>query len=65
MLLIGKSINFLHQVCHDRTPPGKIMPASKSTDSPKDGELALMQSLKIAAFMLANAIFVAIMAVNS
>uniref|UniRef100_A0A673GPX9 Gamma-tubulin complex component 3 homolog n=1 Tax=Sinocyclocheilus rhinocerous TaxID=307959 RepID=A0A673GPX9_9TELE len=36
VLLIGKSINFLHQVCHDRTPPGKIMPASKSTDSPKD-----------------------------
>ncbi|KAL7845663.1 hypothetical protein AOLI_G00238550 [Acnodon oligacanthus] len=36
VLLIGKSINFLHQVCHDRTPPGKILPASKSTDSPKD-----------------------------
>ncbi|XP_053532228.1 gamma-tubulin complex component 3 [Ictalurus punctatus] len=36
VLLIGKSINFLHQVCHDRTPPGKIPPASKSADSPKD-----------------------------
>ncbi|XP_030636105.1 gamma-tubulin complex component 3 [Chanos chanos] len=36
VLLIGKSINFLHQVCHDRTPPGKIMPASKSADSLKD-----------------------------
>ncbi|XP_061548535.1 gamma-tubulin complex component 3 isoform X2 [Phycodurus eques] len=36
VLLIGKSINFLHQVCHDRTPPGKITPASKSTDTPKD-----------------------------
>uniref|UniRef100_A0A8C7FA02 MCF.2 cell line derived transforming sequence like n=1 Tax=Oncorhynchus kisutch TaxID=8019 RepID=A0A8C7FA02_ONCKI len=36
VLLIGKSINFLHQVCHDRTSPGKITPASKSTDSPKD-----------------------------
>lgn len=36
VLLIGKSINFLHQVCHDRTPPGKILPASKSADSPKD-----------------------------
>uniref|UniRef100_A0AAY4ELT8 Gamma-tubulin complex component n=1 Tax=Denticeps clupeoides TaxID=299321 RepID=A0AAY4ELT8_9TELE len=36
VLLIGKSINFLHQVCHDRTPPGKIMPPSKSADSPKD-----------------------------
>ncbi|KAJ3584845.1 hypothetical protein NHX12_015340, partial [Muraenolepis orangiensis] len=35
VLLIGKSINFLHQVCHDRTPPGKITPASKSTDTPK------------------------------
>ncbi|XP_077470447.1 gamma-tubulin complex component 3 isoform X1 [Stigmatopora argus] len=36
ILLIGKSINFLHQVCHDRTPPGKITPASKFTDTPKD-----------------------------
>ncbi|XP_070711849.1 gamma-tubulin complex component 3 [Pempheris klunzingeri] len=36
VLLIGKSINFLHQVCHDRTPPGKITPASKSADTPKD-----------------------------
>ncbi|XP_048855190.1 gamma-tubulin complex component 3 isoform X2 [Brienomyrus brachyistius] len=36
VLLIGKSINFLHQVCHDRTPPGKITPGSKGTDSPRD-----------------------------
>ncbi|XP_008425059.1 gamma-tubulin complex component 3 isoform X1 [Poecilia reticulata] len=36
VLLIGKSINFLHQVCHDRTPPGKITPASKPADTPKD-----------------------------
>ncbi|XP_063067999.1 gamma-tubulin complex component 3 [Engraulis encrasicolus] len=36
VLLIGKSINFLHQVCHDRTPSGKIPPASKAVDSPKD-----------------------------
>lgn len=36
VLLIGKSINFLHQVCHDRTPPNKITAASKSTDTPKD-----------------------------
>ncbi|XP_026219069.1 gamma-tubulin complex component 3 isoform X2 [Anabas testudineus] len=36
VLLIGKSINFLHQVCHDRTPPSKITPASKSADTPKD-----------------------------
>ncbi|XP_056443702.1 gamma-tubulin complex component 3 [Gadus macrocephalus] len=36
VLLIGKSINFLHQVCHDRTPPGKITPASKSADTPSD-----------------------------
>ncbi|XP_064185938.1 gamma-tubulin complex component 3 isoform X1 [Anguilla rostrata] len=36
VLLIGKSINFLHQVCHDRTSPGKIVPASKSMDSPRD-----------------------------
>uniref|UniRef100_A0A665U2S6 Uncharacterized protein n=1 Tax=Echeneis naucrates TaxID=173247 RepID=A0A665U2S6_ECHNA len=39
VLLIGKSINFLHQVCHDRTPPGKITSASKSADTPKDGRL--------------------------
>ncbi|XP_067116382.1 gamma-tubulin complex component 3 [Osmerus mordax] len=36
VLLIGKSINFLHQVCHDRTPPGAITQVSKSADSPKD-----------------------------
>ncbi|CAJ1087474.1 gamma-tubulin complex component 3 [Xyrichtys novacula] len=36
VLLIGKSINFLHQVCHDRTPPGKITPASTSADTTKD-----------------------------
>ncbi|XP_062866579.1 gamma-tubulin complex component 3 [Trichomycterus rosablanca] len=36
VLLIGKSINFLHQVCHDRTPPGKMPSTSKSADSPKD-----------------------------
>ncbi|XP_068447053.1 gamma-tubulin complex component 3 [Clinocottus analis] len=36
VLLIGKSINFLHQVCHDRTPPSKITPASTSADTPKD-----------------------------
>ncbi|XP_034534093.1 gamma-tubulin complex component 3 [Notolabrus celidotus] len=37
VLLIGKSINFLHQVCHDRTPPGKITAAaSKSADTTKD-----------------------------
>lgn len=36
VLLIGKSINFLHQVCHDRTPPCKITPNSRFADSPKD-----------------------------
>ncbi|KAM9328649.1 gamma-tubulin complex component 3 [Pholidichthys leucotaenia] len=36
VLLTGKSINFLHQVCHDRMPPGKITPASNSADTPKD-----------------------------
>ncbi|KAJ0009613.1 hypothetical protein NQD34_001315 [Periophthalmus magnuspinnatus] len=36
VLLIGKSINFLHQVCHDRTPPGKITPVSKTAENPKD-----------------------------
>ncbi|KAK1802838.1 hypothetical protein P4O66_021376 [Electrophorus voltai] len=36
VLLIGKSINFLHQVCHDRTPPGRVPPACKCADSPRD-----------------------------
>ncbi|XP_055019000.1 gamma-tubulin complex component 3 [Boleophthalmus pectinirostris] len=36
VLLIGKSINFLHQVCHDRTPPGKITAVSKTAENPKD-----------------------------
>ncbi|XP_029307491.1 gamma-tubulin complex component 3 [Cottoperca gobio] len=36
VLLIGKSINFLHQVCHDRTPPGQITAASNSADTPRD-----------------------------
>ncbi|XP_033957275.1 gamma-tubulin complex component 3 [Pseudochaenichthys georgianus] len=36
VLLIGKSINFLHQVCQDRTPLGKITPASNSADTPRD-----------------------------
>ncbi|XP_018102678.1 gamma-tubulin complex component 3 homolog isoform X2 [Xenopus laevis] len=34
VLLIGKSINFLHQVCHDQTPATKTM--GKSAESPKD-----------------------------
>uniref|UniRef100_A0A4W3IZB7 Tubulin gamma complex component 3 n=1 Tax=Callorhinchus milii TaxID=7868 RepID=A0A4W3IZB7_CALMI len=36
VLLIGKSINFLHQVCHDRTPTAKMMAVTKSVVSPKD-----------------------------
>ncbi|XP_072332090.1 gamma-tubulin complex component 3 isoform X2 [Scyliorhinus torazame] len=37
VLLIGKSINFLHQVCQDRTPTAKMMMAvTKSAVSPKD-----------------------------
>ncbi|KAG8452117.1 hypothetical protein GDO86_004057 [Hymenochirus boettgeri] len=36
VLLIGKSINFLHQVCHDQTPTAKMMAVGKTTDSPKD-----------------------------
>ncbi|XP_054864637.1 gamma-tubulin complex component 3 isoform X1 [Amphiprion ocellaris] len=54
VLLIGKSINFLHQVCHDRTPPGKITAASKSADTPKDGKsLPLSQHLIMGHLMLA------------
>ncbi|OCT92539.1 hypothetical protein XELAEV_18015595mg [Xenopus laevis] len=36
VLLIGKSINFLHQVCHDQTPASKAMAVGKSAESPKD-----------------------------
>ncbi|XP_067842763.1 gamma-tubulin complex component 3 isoform X2 [Heptranchias perlo] len=36
VLLVGKSINFLHQVCHDRTPTVKTMAVAKSAVSPKD-----------------------------
>uniref|UniRef100_A0A4X2LVL4 Uncharacterized protein n=1 Tax=Vombatus ursinus TaxID=29139 RepID=A0A4X2LVL4_VOMUR len=36
VLLIGKSINFLHQVCHDQTPTAKMIAVTKSTESPKD-----------------------------
>uniref|UniRef100_A0A4W6EK52 Tubulin gamma complex component 3 n=1 Tax=Lates calcarifer TaxID=8187 RepID=A0A4W6EK52_LATCA len=30
------SLITIDRVCHDRTPPGKITPASKSADTPKD-----------------------------
>nr|XP_004663469.1 gamma-tubulin complex component 3 isoform X1 [Jaculus jaculus] len=36
VLLIGKSINFLHQVCHDQTPTTKMIAVTKSADSPRD-----------------------------
>ncbi|XP_075446802.1 gamma-tubulin complex component 3 isoform X2 [Ascaphus truei] len=36
VLLIGKSINFLHQVCHDQTPTAKMMAVAKAAESPKD-----------------------------
>ncbi|VCX42908.1 unnamed protein product [Gulo gulo] len=36
VLLIGKSINFLHQVCHDQTPTAKMIAVTKSADSPQD-----------------------------
>lgn len=36
VLLIGKSINFLHQVCHDQTPTAKMMAVTKTEESPKD-----------------------------
>ncbi|XP_039082568.1 gamma-tubulin complex component 3 isoform X2 [Hyaena hyaena] len=36
VLLIGKSINFLHQVCHDQTPTTKMIAVTKSADSPQD-----------------------------
>ncbi|XP_059984813.1 gamma-tubulin complex component 3 isoform X4 [Lagenorhynchus albirostris] len=36
VLLIGKSINFLHQVCHDQTPTTKMIAVTKSAESPQD-----------------------------
>uniref|UniRef100_A0A670JAI1 Tubulin gamma complex component 3 n=1 Tax=Podarcis muralis TaxID=64176 RepID=A0A670JAI1_PODMU len=36
VLLIGKSINFLHQVCHDQSPSSKMIAVAKSAESPKD-----------------------------
>ncbi|XP_069493082.1 gamma-tubulin complex component 3 isoform X1 [Ambystoma mexicanum] len=37
VLLIGKSINFLHQVCHDQTPTARMIAVTKSSEeSPKD-----------------------------
>ncbi|ELW47485.1 Gamma-tubulin complex component 3 [Tupaia chinensis] len=36
VLLIGKSINFLHQVCHDQTPTAKMITVAKSAESPLD-----------------------------
>nr|XP_031532028.1 gamma-tubulin complex component 3 [Vicugna pacos] len=36
VLLIGKSINFLHQVCHDQTPTAKMIAVTKSAESPQD-----------------------------
>ncbi|XP_007466430.1 PREDICTED: gamma-tubulin complex component 3 isoform X3 [Lipotes vexillifer] len=36
VLLIGKSINFLHQVCHDQTPTTKMIAVTKPAESPQD-----------------------------
>ncbi|XP_077872477.1 gamma-tubulin complex component 3 isoform X2 [Ictidomys tridecemlineatus] len=36
VLLIGKSINFLHQVCHDQTPTTKMIAVTKSAEPPQD-----------------------------
>lgn len=35
--MIGKSINFLHQVCHDQTPTTKMIAVTKPAESPGDG----------------------------
>ncbi|CAN0563381.1 unnamed protein product [Rangifer tarandus platyrhynchus] len=36
VLLIGKSINFLHQVCHDQTPPTKMIAVTRSAEPLQD-----------------------------
>ncbi|XP_040589388.1 gamma-tubulin complex component 3 isoform X1 [Mesocricetus auratus] len=36
ILLIGKSINFLHQVCHDQTPTTKMIAGTKAAESPRE-----------------------------
>ncbi|XP_027243646.1 gamma-tubulin complex component 3 [Cricetulus griseus] len=38
VLLIGKSINFLHQVCHDQTPTTKMIAGTKTAESPREAE---------------------------
>uniref|UniRef100_A0A8C5HUW3 Gamma-tubulin complex component n=1 Tax=Gouania willdenowi TaxID=441366 RepID=A0A8C5HUW3_GOUWI len=50
VLLIGKSINFLHQVCHDRTPQGKITPASISAELLSDLEGTFQEKIDAAYF---------------
>lgn len=42
VLLIGKSINFLHQVCHDQTPSTKMIAVAKSAESSKDGTVLIL-----------------------
>lgn len=44
VLLIGKSINFLHQVCHDQTPSTKMIAVAKSAESSKDGKVSVLVS---------------------
>uniref|UniRef100_A0A8B9ZW71 Gamma-tubulin complex component n=1 Tax=Anas zonorhyncha TaxID=75864 RepID=A0A8B9ZW71_9AVES len=41
VLLIGKSINFLHQVCHDQTPSTKMIAVAKSAESSKGGRVSV------------------------
>lgn len=47
VLLIGKSINFLHQVCHDQTPSTKMIAVAKSTESSKDGTVLILFSISL------------------
>lgn len=42
VLLIGKSINFLHQVCHDQTPSTKMIAVAKSAESSKGGRVSVL-----------------------
>lgn len=45
--MIGKSINFLHQVCHDQTPTTKMIAVTKSADSPQDGMMIVIMMMTV------------------
>lgn len=49
--MIGKSINFLHQVCHDQTPTAKMIAVTKSAESPQDGMMVVVVVMVVVTVM--------------